>query len=230
MTTTNRTKEAWGKVSQKTWPAVAPTVTLGPYNAQPLIYDTKHLAFTFSRYKFAGKMLRKCQHIIEMGCGEGLGTLTFLSETKAKITGIDFDLEQLKYAQTLLPFVNERIKFIYHDIISTPYITEPADGIVCLDVVEHIHPLEEETFWRNSLSCLKKGGLAVIGTPNKYAAQFASVQSNAGHINLFEPDRLVETMEQYFSHVFIFSMNDEVIHTGYNKLAHYLLVLCVDKI
>lgn len=231
MTTTDLTKEAWRKVAQNAWGTkAAPLVTLGPYNAHPLINDTKHLAFTLSRYKFAAKMLRKSQKILEIGCGEGLGTLTFLSETKATITALDFDLEQLKYAQTLVPFVGGRVQFVHHNIISSPYIIEPADGMVCLDVIEHVHPSEEEVFWRNSLSCLKPTGLAVIGTPNKYAAQYASAQSNAGHINLFDPDRLTATMEKYFRHVFIFSMNDEIVHTGYNKLAHYLLVLCVDKI
>ncbi len=29
------------------------------------------------------------------------------------------------------------------------------------------------------------------------------------------------------SYVFLFSMNDEVVHTGFSKMAHYLLALCV---
>jgi hypothetical protein len=36
-------------------------------------------------------------------------------------------------------------------------------------------------------------------------------------------------LELYFHNVFIFSMNDEVVHTGYYKMAHYLLALCVGK-
>ena len=30
----------------------------------------------------------------------------------------------------------------------------------------------------------------------------------------------------YLFYVFIFSMNDEVVHTGFTKMAHYLLGLC----
>ena len=29
--------------------------------------------------------------------------------------------------------------------------------------------------------------------------------------------------------VFMFSMNDEVVHTGYHKMAHYLFGLCTGK-
>ena len=34
---------------------------------------------------------------------------------------------------------------------------------------------------------------------------------------------LKRLMVRYFHDVFIFSMNDEVVHTGYHKMAHYLL-------
>jgi hypothetical protein len=27
----------------------------------------------------------------------------------------------------------------------------------------------------------------------------------------------------------MFSMNDEVVHTGYHKMAHYLFALCCEK-
>src|SRR5262249_47894355 len=33
-------------------------------------------------------------------------------------------------------------------------------------------------------------------------------------------------LEKYFAHVFIFSMNDEVVHTGFSPMAHYLFALC----
>jgi hypothetical protein len=32
-------------------------------------------------------------------------------------------------------------------------------------------------------------------------------------------------MQQFFHNVFVFSMNDEVVHTGYSPMAHYLLAL-----
>ena len=74
---------------------------------------------------------------------------------------------------------------------------------------------------------LKEGGVAIIGTPSLHASDYASERSQIGHINLFSPDRLVSTLENHFNNVFLFSMNDEVVHTGFDKMAHYLIVLCV---
>ena len=36
-------------------------------------------------------------------------------------------------------------------------------------------------------------------------------------------------MKIFFKHVFLFSMNDEVVHTGFEKMAHYLFVVCCAK-
>ena len=36
-------------------------------------------------------------------------------------------------------------------------------------------------------------------------------------------------MQRYFHDVFMFSMNDEVVHTGFHAMAHYLFALCVAR-
>ncbi len=36
-------------------------------------------------------------------------------------------------------------------------------------------------------------------------------------------------LEHYFENVFLFSMNDEVVHTGYYPMAHYLFAVCCQK-
>ena len=40
---------------------------------------------------------------------------------------------------------------------------------------------------------------------------------------------LKDLMEDHFHNVFIFSMNDEVVHTGHHKMAHYLFAVCAGK-
>jgi len=221
----NKTKQVWEKVSAMN---IKATFTLGPINAESLIRDPKHLAFTLSRYKFAAKMLKECKHIIEIGCGEGIGVFTFLSETGADITAIDFDENQIKYAtEYVLPLTNGRARFLCKDMIASPYKGRKADGLVCIDVIEHIHHRQEEDFFYNTVSCLKKGGIAVLGTPNKHADKYASARSRQGHINTFTPERLSSALKGYFSHVFLFSMNDEMVHTGFYNMAHYLIALCI---
>ena len=74
---------------------------------------------------------------------------------------------------------------------------------------------------------IEKGGIAVWGTPNKDAQKHASARSKVGHINLFDANRFQKTLDGYFSQTFLFSMNDEVVHTGFNRMAHYLIAVCI---
>jgi hypothetical protein len=62
--------------------------------------------------------------------------------------------------------------------------------------------------------------------PSLESQKYASPISKAGHVNCQTLPQLKATMEKYFHHVFMFSMNDEVVHTGYHKMAHYLMALC----
>ena len=54
----------------------------------------------------------------------------------------------------------------------------------------------------------------------------ASQASKEGHVNCKSGPELQATLSRYFANVVVFSMNDEVIHTGYQKMSHYLMALC----
>ncbi len=43
-----------------------------------------------------------------------------------------------------------------------------------------------------------------------------------------EPD-FKKVMERHFHSVFMFSMNDETVHTGYHKMAHYSIAVAAHK-
>jgi len=97
------------------------------------------------------------------------------------------------------------------------------DGAFALDVIEHIPKSSEERFMTNITKSLTSGAICIIGTPNITASQYASSGSAASHINLKSGESLKQLMSRYFENVFIFSMNDEVAHTGFYPMAHYLL-------
>jgi hypothetical protein len=40
----------------------------------------------------------------------------------------------------------------------------------------------------------------------------------------------MELMMEYFENVFMFSMNDEVVHTRFQPIAQYLFALCAGKL
>jgi len=74
----------------------------------------------------------------------------------------------------------------------------------------------------NIASSLTSDMICIIGTPNITAGQYASSGSAASHINLQSGESLKVLMNSCFDNVFIFSMNDEVVHTGFSPMAHYL--------
>jgi 2-polyprenyl-3-methyl-5-hydroxy-6-metoxy-1,4-benzoquinol methylase len=221
----NRSREAWQNVTRMEHPE---GFTLGPINAGTWLRDPKHIGFMLARYKFAAKMLRQCSSIIEVGCGEGLGSMLILQGTQARMTALDFDEAQIAYAQRhVAPHGEGRITFRCGDLAGEGLSVGSFDGLLSLDVLEHVHPEEEQSFLDHCVSALQPNGVAVVGTPNLCADAYASEGSRRGHINLFDPDRFTTTLERHFAHVFLFSMNDEMVHTGFAKMAHYLLAVCV---
>lgn len=186
--------------------------------------DPKRLAFVLSRYKFAAKMGAKKRTVLELGCGEGIGA-TILAEEAVSYTGIDLDDVAIASARQNL--ASEKYQFFYDDFMGKQFGC--FQTVVSLDVVEHIYPEHEPVYFETICRNLSENGIAVVGTPNLTAAPHASAASNLGHVNLFTQERLKETLEQYFWNVFPFGMNDEIVHTGFAPMAHYVMCVACNK-
>jgi 2-polyprenyl-3-methyl-5-hydroxy-6-metoxy-1,4-benzoquinol methylase len=148
-----------------------------------------------------------------------------LAEGGHNITAVDFDEEAIGYATELLKKKN--IYFVQGDILGN--IFGKFDAVVSLDVIEHIPQSDEDRFMATVRDNLAGPGQCLIGTPNITAAQYASPRSAAGHVNLFDAERLASLVGRYFEQVFMFGMNDEVAHTGYFPMCHYLMALGTGK-
>jgi predicted SAM-dependent methyltransferase len=96
-------------------------------------------------------------------------------------------------------------------------------------VIEHIPRESEDRFMSNICRSLTPDGIVIIGMPSLQSQLYAAPQSKEGHVNCMDHRRFKELMLKYFRHVFLFSMNDEVVHTGFYPMAHYLLALCAAK-
>jgi 2-polyprenyl-3-methyl-5-hydroxy-6-metoxy-1,4-benzoquinol methylase len=103
------------------------------------------------------------------------------------------------------------------------------DAAYSLDVIEHIPRDDEYRFLANIAASLVEQGVLLIGTPSIYSQVYASPLSKEGHINCKTSRELADTLHAHFHNVFLFSMNDEVVHTGYEKMAHYYFALAVGK-
>jgi 2-polyprenyl-3-methyl-5-hydroxy-6-metoxy-1,4-benzoquinol methylase len=185
--------------------------------------DPKRLAFTFSRYKFVAKMLSGRKRVLEVGCADAFGTRIVCQEV-GEVTAVDFDPAFVEDVSKRMRS-KWRFKCFTHDMLAGP-VPGRFDGAYALDVLEHIAPKDEGTFLENLSASLAPHGTAIIGMPSLESQAYASQMSRVGHINCKSMPDLKKTMEKYFFNVFMFSMNDEVVHTGHHKMAHYLLALC----
>jgi hypothetical protein len=184
--------------------------------------DPKHLVFTLSRYKFVAKMFAERANVLEVGCADAFGTRIVRQAVK-KLTAIDFD-------PVFVADVRARMdpKWAFdcelHDMLAGPF-RGSYDAAFALDVIEHISPGDEAAFMGNIAKSLSLHGALLLGCPSVESQAFASAPSKAGHVNCKDGLGMRSLLSRYFENVFVFSMNDEVIHTGFFPMAHYIIGL-----
>jgi SAM-dependent methyltransferase len=199
--------------------------TLGPYNSENLWRDPRRIGFLLSRYKFVSKMLEGSASVLEIGCQEGLGT-TLVAKSVGRMVAVDFYRPHIQSCLERLAPHCPNVTFRGHDMIDGP-VAEGFRAAYTLDVLEHIDPDQEHRFMANLVASLDPKGIAVIGLPSAEFQPHASPASRAGHVNCKTGQELRTFCARYFDHVFMFGMNDEVVHTGFLPMACYLLALCV---
>jgi|SRR5665213_142647 len=199
---------------------------LGLMTSESWRRDPKHLVFTLSRYKFVAQMLAGRESVLEIGCGDAFGTRIVRQQVKS-LTAVDFDpvfIEEAE-ARRSAPWTFD---LLAHDLRDGP-VPGSFQAIYALDVLEHVPAAEEDGFLQTMLAPLEARGAAIIGMPSLESQAHASEQSRVGHVNCKSAPDLKSLLERYFDNVFMFSMNDEVVHTGFHKMAHYILALCAGK-
>ena len=201
-------------------------VELGQHISYQLANTPRRLLFTLSYYKFAAKMIGDNKSVLDVGCGEGLGSW-LLSVECGKTKGIDIDDDAIKIGKR--NWKGDRISFEcvnFFDMANKKY-----DAIVAFDVIEHILPDNVERFLSKIADCLNHDGIAILGTPSITSQAYASAVTRAGHVNLYSGEKLEKELIKHFSHIFMFAANDEVVHTGFLPMAHYLIAVgCCKRI
>ena len=201
-------------------------LVLGPGASYGLVNDSKHMAFVLARYKFVAKMLEGKKNVFEIGSGDGFG-LPIVAQHVDRLCCIDWDEWLLEGNERRLSHL-ANVSYLHMDLNKTMPDVK-ADAIYTIDVIEHIEPEGEAQFVKNMVECLTPDGVFVTDTPNVAAEQYVSERSGVQHINLKSIAELRDLMERYFENVFMFGMNDEILHTGYAPMCHYIWSLAVGK-
>ena len=191
-------------------------------------HSRRHLLFTSARYKFANKMIGNMyepneKEILDLGCSDGFGTY-YVAEYAKYVLGVDFDEEAISYAKDNSSY---NIEFRLENFLNKCY--GKFDGIVSFDVLEHIYPEHENEYMETVLKNLKSTGVFVVGTPSLESQKYSKENVSGAHVNVYKGEDFYVMLKKYFHNVFLFTQNDEVIHTGHLRMANYLIAVCSNK-
>jgi 2-polyprenyl-3-methyl-5-hydroxy-6-metoxy-1,4-benzoquinol methylase len=110
------------------------------------------------------KEIKVNETVLEIGCGKG----SFLQKLKEKSVipiGLDLNPDAVKHGKEVnINILNETIK---EHAQNHP---ESYDSICAFQLFEHVNEVGD--FLKDTVKCLKKGGLLAIGVPNNYSCYF----------------------------------------------------------
>jgi len=185
--------------------------------------DPKGTLFTLARYKFVSKLIAGKNDVLELGCGDGWYSRIVKQNVK-NLTISDIDnifIDDSKKREKIWKF-----NYLIHDM-SKKVTKQKFDVIYMLDVFEHIPKNKEKKFIENLINSLKQGGILLSGAPSLSFQKFVK-NPDPTHVNYKSGMATKKFFEKYFQNVFNFSMNDEIVHTGFEKTANYFISLCTN--
>ena len=164
--------------------------------------------------------------VIEVGCADAFGT-RIVAQSVERVVATDVDPIFIEDCNARAVDYRYSISFKELDVLdSAQLLPQIFDGIYALDVFEHIDPNYEDSFISNCSKMLSDAGVMICGIPSLESQKYASPPSKEGHVNCKSGEDFKVLFSKHFANVFLFSMNDEVVHTGFSPMANYLLVLC----
>jgi 2-polyprenyl-3-methyl-5-hydroxy-6-metoxy-1,4-benzoquinol methylase len=192
-------KSKWTEVAD--FMKEAAPVALGSEMSYQYQSNPKNILSSLSYYKFAAKLIGKNKNILDIGCGEGLGTFLLAKEC-GFAHGIDLDSNAIKIAKQ--NFFDANIAFTVKEIFKDGF-SENFDAVIHFTGIEQVCSENALKFFYFLQKAIRPHGLCIVGTPF--------------------PEKLKNMMPLFFEHVFLFSANDEVIQAGILPFASYFLAV-----
>jgi 2-polyprenyl-3-methyl-5-hydroxy-6-metoxy-1,4-benzoquinol methylase len=145
------------------------------------------------RYLFAVHFA-KGKTVLDVGCGEGYGSKLLFTHGKAKkVFGIDIDPASIKHAKK--QYGSSSVQYAVDSAEKLSTIKDNSiDLVVCFELIEHIE--DQASCFKNIKRVLKKGGIMVVSTPNKYVYP----EGNPFHLKELYPKQFRALVSSFFKH------------------------------
>ncbi|MDP4009648.1 MAG: class I SAM-dependent methyltransferase [Candidatus Shapirobacteria bacterium] len=135
-----------------------------------------HLANSVPVYLTFREILKLSKHerafVLDIGCGTGRN-ISYVKEsvkkTEYEFFGVDYSKSCIDFARS--QYKKQGVTFVQHDGKYLPFPDSCFDFVVSSHVLEHIDKEGGIFYFKEISRILKKGGVAIIGTPNRKHCQ-----------------------------------------------------------
>ncbi len=151
------------------------------------------------RYRFAKEFV-KGKKALDLACGEGYGSF-MLAEDAREVIGVDIDEVTIRHASSR--YIKDNLTFLKGSVTDIPIKGEKIfDAIVCFEAIEHID--EHDEMMREVKRLLKKDGIFIVSTPNKYIYSDQANYQNPFHLKELYFDDFKRLMSDNFQNVYVY--------------------------
>jgi cyclopropane fatty-acyl-phospholipid synthase-like methyltransferase len=117
---------------------------------------------------------RKCDKIIEIGCGRGTMALYVAEHLNKKVSLLDSSAEAIKIAKKIFSSRNIQADYYVQDILELKDLSGDYDAVISIGLAEHIDDVQ--LLFENQYKILKKGGIMIsLNIPKKNSIQFLNL-------------------------------------------------------
>lgn len=170
-------------------------------------------------YEAAAQRIKPGSRILEVGCGDGYGTL-FLADCER-----DFEIKAIDINEEIIERINknssrEECRFSPYDGAHIPYEDSAFDAVISFQVIEHVP--NESAFLKELCRVLAPGGKVFISTPNRsYRLKPGQTPWNRHHIREYLPKELADVLGSFFQSVELFGISgaSEILEREYKRVA-----------
>jgi len=138
--------------------------------------------------------------ILDFGCGLGEGTNYLSKKTAYKVVGMDISYLAVHYARR--EYTNPELMFICGDVLYSSLVGQCFDGIVSIEVLEHLPNVDR--YFSEVKRLLKPNGVFMLTTPNERLSSPTVGSLWPDHIKEYTFDELRFMCKKHFNHVIFF--------------------------
>ncbi|MDD5065179.1 MAG: methyltransferase domain-containing protein [Phycisphaerae bacterium] len=164
----------------------------------PGVYGTQIALEHWHRYRVAAQYC-KGKNVIDIASGEGYGS-NHLAQCADHVTGFDIDQDAVAHAQK--KYQRDNLTYQLGSVTQIPALDHSVDVVVSFETIEHIDEEIQNKFLQEVIRVLKKDGLFIVSTPDKFFHSDQKNYQNEFHIKEFYKEEFQTFLENHFANVF----------------------------